>query len=199
MTSQLLRLFIAIELPGEVKQALAELQNRLQRDLPPKVVRWVRPGAMHLSLRFLGDTPSERVDAVIDGMKSATRGFTPFSLAVAGFGCFPNPRRARVLWAGVPQVPKGLTGLHRTTDLQMAKLGWSRERRAFTPHLTLGRVNKRVSSQDLRVLEKVLSRTSAGQLGNIPVGELVLFRSQLQPGGAVYTVLARAPIFASRG
>ena len=92
---QTLRLFIAIELTPEVHLALAQLQDTLKRQLPPKAVRWTKPDGIHLTLKFLGDTPQDKVQAVVQGMTAAVAGFAPFEFQVSGFGCFPNPRKAR--------------------------------------------------------------------------------------------------------
>lgn len=197
MASQL-RLFIAIELTAEVHAALASVQDDLRRRLPPKAVRWTNPDGIHLTLKFLGDTPADRVEAIAQAMTAAARGFTPFSFTVAGFGCFPNPRRANVLWAGVPQAPRELAGLQRATDLQLTRLGYDKEARPFSPHLTLGRVNKAISSADREKLAGVITQTEVGTLGIVPVDCVILFQSDLQPGGAVYTALARARLTASQ-
>ncbi len=194
MSAKPLRLFIAIELSPEVKQALGHLQADLKRQLPPKVVRWTNPTSIHLTLKFLGDTPEDKAQAVGQGMQVAAASFEPFELHVAGFGCFPNPRHARVLWVGVPDLPKPLAGLQRAIDLQMARLDYARETRPFSAHLTLGRVNDRISAAERQALTGLLDRTKIGALGIVPVQEVILFKSDLQPGGAVYTALARAKL-----
>ena len=192
-----LRLFIAIELTPEVHLALTELQDTLKRQLPPKTVRWTKPDGIHLTLKFLGDTPQDKVQAVIQGMTTAAADFAPFEFHVSGFGCFPNPRKARVLWVGVPEPPKAMAGLQRAVDLHMHKLGYPREERAFSPHLTLGRVNDSASPAERQTLNDLLTRTQVGLLGTVPAHELILFRSDLLPGGAVYTALARASLGAT--
>lgn len=199
MPTPSLRLFIAVELSAEVRQALARLQQDLQRQLPPKVVRWTNADGVHLTLKFLGDTPESRVAAITQGITSAAAGFAPFELRVAGLGCFPNPRQARVLWVGVPDVPKALAGLQRAVDLQMARLDFPRETRPFSPHLTLGRVNDRSSSAERQALAGLLMRKQVGDLGTVSVQEVVLFQSELRPGGAVYTELARSRVGNSSG
>lgn len=194
MRSQSLRLFIAVELSLDVRSAIAATQDDLRRQLPPKAVRWTDPDSIHLTLKFLGDTPAERVEAIAQAMAAAAGGFAPFSFTVAGFGCFPNPRRANVLWAGVPEVPRALAGLQRAVDLQLTRLGYEKETRRFSPHLTLGRVNKRISSEDREKLAALLVQTEVGVLGTVQVAEVVLFQSDLRPGGAVHRALARAKL-----
>jgi 2'-5' RNA ligase len=194
MTVKPLRLFIAIELSPEVKQGIGRVQDDLKQRLPRKAVRWTIPEGIHLTLKFLGDTSADKVQAVAHGVLAAATGFEPFELRVAGFGCFPNPRRARVLWVGVPDVPWGLAGVQRAIDLHMARLDYARETRPFSPHLTLGRVNDRISSAERNALAELLDRTEVGGLGVVPVHEIVLFQSDLRPDGAVYTALARAKL-----
>jgi 2'-5' RNA ligase len=194
MAAKALRLFIAIELSPEVKQGISRLQTDLKQRLPPRVVRWTNPNGIHLTLKFLGDTPESKVSAVTQGVLAAAAGFEPFELRVTGFGCFPNPRRPRVLWVGVPDVPKALAGAQRAIDLQMARLDYARETRPFSPHLTLGRVNERVSPAERQALADLLDRTEVGSLGVVPVQEIVLFQSELRPDGAMYTALARAKL-----
>lgn len=191
---QLLRLFIALDLTTEVRAALADLQDDLRRRLPPNAVRWTNPDGIHLTLKFLGDTPADQVAAIAQAMAAAAGGFAPFSFTVAGLGCFPNARRANVLWAGVPEVPKALAGLQRAADLQLTRLGYDKEPRRFSPHLTLGRINKRISSGDREKLAGVIAQTQVGALGTVPVAEVVLFQSDLRPGGAIHTALARAKL-----
>jgi 2'-5' RNA ligase len=194
MSDRPLRLFIAIELSPAVRHALGRVQLELKQQLPPKVVRWTHPEGIHLTLKFLGDTPPGKVNAVAQGLLAAAGGFEPCELRVAGFGCFPNSRQARVLWVGVPDTPKPLAGLQRAIDLQMARLDFPREVRAFNPHMTLGRVNGRIAPAARQVLADLLDRTEVGDLGVVPVQEVILFKSDLQPGGAVYTALARAAL-----
>lgn len=191
-----LRLFIAVELTPGLRQAIASLQEDLKHQLAPRAVRWTNPDGIHLTLKFLGDTASDQVEAVSHGLAAAATGFAQFQFQVAGMGCFPNPRRPRVLWVGVPEVPGELAGLQRATDLQMHKLGYPKEDRPFRPHLTLGRVNDRISTAEREHLSRLLAQTRVGTLGTVPVSEVTLFQSDLKPTGAVYTALSRAPLSA---
>ena len=191
-----LRLFIAIELTDQVKQALADLQATLRRQLPPKVVRWTNPEGVHLTVKFLGDTPANQVMPIAQALERAATSSYPFEVAVGGFGYFPNARRPNVLWVGVTPVPNELANLQRAVELEMAELGYAKDARAFSPHLTLGRVNKPISQAEQQALSQLIAAVEVGQLGIVPVHEVVLYKSELLPGGAVYTALAKASVSA---
>jgi RNA 2',3'-cyclic 3'-phosphodiesterase len=184
-----MRLFVAIELSDGVRAALAREQGRLRalcsrnRD-----VRWTAPESLHLTLKFLGETPVERVPAVIAALE-ALRGFEAFELAPNGFGFFPEARHPHVFWAGF-DAPPALGELARRVDAALARLGFAPENRAFTPHLTLARF--RAPRADPALLKAVETPTSTS-LGRFKVDEYFLFESQLLPGGAEHKKLARFP------
>jgi len=194
MSTQALRLFIAIELTPEVQQAIGRVQAELQGQLSPRMVRWTNPAGIHLTLKFLGDTRPEQTPAIAQAMRMAAASFEPFTLVVAGLGCFPNPRQPRVLWVGAPAVPRALVGVQRALDLHLAGLGYPKETRPFSPHLTLGRVSDRAALAERQALAGLLARAQVAELGSLPVQEIVLFRSELRPEGAVYAAQARAPL-----
>ena len=198
MSAKPLRLFIAVELNPELRRALGQVQANLQRALPAGAVRWTRPDGIHLTLKFLGDTPEEQTPAIVAGMTAAAAGFDPCELQVAGFGAFPTPRQPRVLWVGLPDLPRPLAGVQRALELHLARLGYPRETRPFNPHLTLGRVNDRGDAAGRQALSAALGRVQVGELGRVAVEEIVLFQSELRPDGAVYTALARAPLAVGR-
>jgi RNA 2',3'-cyclic 3'-phosphodiesterase len=184
------RIFIAIELPPPVLDRLDDLQARLRQDLPARWVRWVRPQGMHLTLKFLGENPASRVDAVSAAMVNAAAAHAPFSLSVHGLGCFPNLRRPRVLWVGVEEPAGVLAALQRDVERALVPLGFSPEARPFSPHLTLGRVRGGARGQ-IEALGQVVGRAKA-RVGEMPVAAIHLMRSDLLPGGAVYTSLSVA-------
>lgn len=197
MTSAMIRLFIAIELPDDVQRALGRVQHELQRQLPDRLVRWTRPAGIHLTLKFLGDTPAAQVPAIAQGIATAAAAFAPCPLTVAGLGCFPHAHQPRVLWVGLSELPRSLLGLQRAVDLQMSRLNFAREERAFAPHLTLGRVQERATAAERATLTAVLARTQVGVLGTMTVNAVTLFQSQLQAGGAIYTALAHSSLSAA--
>lgn len=196
--AEMLRLFIAVELPAPVLDALADLQRELARAAPPRSVRWVRPEGIHLTLKFLGDTPAGRQRDIEAGMAQAASGIAPFALVVGGLGCFPNFHRPRVVWVGMSGELGALHALRDAVEAAIAPLGFPTEARAFSPHLTLGRVSRDASKGDVAALGRALERLEVGALGEFTVGRFSLIRSQLQPDGAVYTALCHVTLEAAR-
>jgi 2'-5' RNA ligase len=184
--SSRLRAFVAVEIPQYVLAALESVQAELRRRLR---ARWVRPGSMHLTLRFLGNIPADLVASVADAVQAAAGSHPSFSVAVAGIGVFPSIRRPRVIWSGFSGQTGLLSDLQRSLEERLAALGFPREERPFRAHLTLGRFSE--PPEPARMAE-VLNSFDTRTFGEFAVEELVLFQSDLQPKGPVYTALARA-------
>ena len=184
------RAFIAIELTPPTLDRLGDLQARLRQDLPPRLVRWVRPQGIHLTLKFLGEITASGVDAVSEAMADACVAHASFSLSVHGLGCFPSLRRPRVLWVGVEEPTGVLAALQRDVERALVPLGFSPETWPFSPHLTLGRLKEGARGQ-IEALGQVVSQAKA-RVGEMPVTAVHLMRSDLLPGGAVYTSLSVA-------
>ena len=188
------RTFIAIELEGPLRKRLAEVQEQLEAQMPPGLVRWVKPESIHLTLKFLGGVPAARLGEIGEGLERACRGFAPFAFQVTGLGCFPNFRRPTVVWVGVEEPEGTLARLQEAVEREMARLGFPPEGRAFTPHLTLGRTRRQAGSRALRQVGELIKNTPLGKLGEIKVEAISLMRSDLLPTGAVYTRLKLVPL-----
>ena len=181
-----MRLFIAIEIPDEVKKEMAEVQRRLKGS--GVEASWPRAEGIHLTLKFLGETPESLVSDILNGMRQAAGGIGPFRLQVAGSGTFPNPKNARVAWIGLSGDIEMLNRLQAGVEDAMVRLGMEREERKFTPHLTLGRI-KYIRSRDkwLKTLEEIKDVTLPG----FDVTAVSLMKSELKPSGAVYTEVGK--------
>ena len=179
------RAFIAADLPADARASLARVVETLRKDEGDDV-RWADPGSLHLTLKFCGDVPEDRVEELVERCAARARGCEPFEVAIAGLGAFPNARDARVLWAGVVDGVSELARLARKLDAACARLGVERERRPYQPHLTLGRLRqpRRVAIERLAGPERISFR----------VGEVVCFQSRLSPRGAEHVPLARLPL-----
>ena len=189
-----IRTFIAIKLDETINAALADLQGQLKAKVPQGSVRWVKPEGIHLTLKFLGDVPANRIEDVKRALIQACAGFPAFSFSVGGLGCFPNPRRPRVVWVGVQEESGTLKRLQKAIEDGMEKLGFAPEGRRFHAHLTLGRTQRRASSGDVRRLGQLVSEAEIGPLGQMEARAVSLMKSDLKPTGAVYTQLAAAKL-----
>jgi 2'-5' RNA ligase len=182
-----LRAFIAIELPSAVRASLGDVAAALAPGLPTGAVRWVRPEAMHLTLRFLGDTPTGSLPELAAALDTLAEGHAPFNLHLAGLGCFPNPRRPRVLWVGLAGDEARLAALKAGLDGALASLGRPPEGKPFRAHLTLGRVREEGGVRDFR------PDVAVPELA-VPVTSIVLMESELRPDGPRYTARHRAEL-----
>ena len=184
-----MRTFIAVELDDAIRERLGQAQDRL-REAPCKV-KWVRPAQMHVTLKFLGEIDPAVVDDVAKAMAWAAEAAEPCALRVAGLGTFPPRGAPRVVWAGIEDA-SGMLGLvHKRLARALEPMGFEPEKRAFRPHLTLGRVKERSGTERLRDL---LAGQEGAELGTQDVSEIVLFQSVLSPQGATYTALRRVTL-----
>jgi 2'-5' RNA ligase len=186
-----LRVFVALNVPAAWKSACASLQQELQRSLYSPAFRWVKSEQVHLTLRFLGALLPEEAGQVSSILEKLAASAPPFSLAARGLGCFPNVRRARVLWAGIEGETAALAELQRQVVRSTAHLGAPPEERPFSPHLTLARV-KEARPEDLRALPAALAR--AFSLESFEVHSIHLMRSHLSSSGTRYEILSEHPL-----
>ncbi len=175
-----MRLFIAAELPDEVRAVISRGLGPLKRDQPP--ARWVRPEGMHLTVKFLGERAGEFVEALDGAVPAALSGLSAVTVRLGGGGFFPNERHPRVAWVGGQAA--GLDGWARAVDEAAAALGAEREVRTFSLHLTLARLER---PWGVQAVEHFLVQVGKWRFPEFVVRELVLFRSELTPAGAVYT------------
>ncbi len=193
------RLFIALHLPSEVIAALDTAQHHLRVTVPPGVVSWVAPRSIHLTLKFLGDVPLNQRESIAEALTTVARAHAPFDLSTGGLGCFPHQRNPRVVWIGVQGQLKALQLLRDAVEGVIAPLGYPTEDRPFSPHLTLGRVRRDASRSAVQTLGAVMASATAPPPVTWTVTEVGLFRSELKPTGAVYTLLHRAPLSQEAG
>ena len=181
-----IRSFIAIELPREIKLAIASLQDKLKAS-GGAPVRWVDPGNIHLALKFLGDIDTGITGRIAVALEEAARGTHPFKVEVSGLGVFPNPRRVQVVWVGLTGELEKLGQLQKRIEDGLVPLGFPAEGRAFTPHLTLARVRDYAGPDERQKLGQLIEKTEFDAKYAIKVNTVQLMRSQLTREGPVYT------------
>ena len=184
MNIRVIRSFIAIELPDNVKTELTRLQNTLKAG-NPSWLRWVSPDSIHLTLKFLGDISSDKIEEITMAVSDAAKETGPFSLHIEGLGVFPNLKRIQVVWVGLGGDLYQLQALQKKVETNMAILGYPEEGREFTPHLTLARVRSQPLPNELQKFTQLLTTTKPGE-GKISVTNVNVVESQLTPHGAIY-------------
>ena len=187
----MIRCFIAIELPEETLQKLAAIQQQLIRSRSG--VRWVKPGSIHLTLKFLGNILPAQVDDIAAAAALAVREEAPINLCAGGIGAFPSERKPRVIWVGLGGDIERLANIQAGLEKALEPLGFAREGRGFRPHLTLGRVRDR---HRLQSLIEAMSTLELPEFNSFDANEIILYKSDLRPTGAIYTKLHRMPLAA---
>jgi 2'-5' RNA ligase len=187
-----IRAFIAVDLSPEVLGRLENVHRQLKQRLPGAFVRWAPVQNIHLTLKFLGDVSEANLKVLYEILKKESEKQVVFEIQVGGLDAFPSINRPRVIWVGV-QAPPDLAGVQRAIDIETARLGYTSEERDFSPHLTLGRIARSVSSEETRQIGVTLGSMKVGDLGPSRIQAVHFYRSDLNPQGAVYTKLYSAP------
>lgn len=183
------RVFLAIELPEDVKNRIITIQNRLKYLI--EGVRWTRPEGIHLTLKFFGNIYEKDVAQISEVVSRNTKNAETISLRGGKVGAFPKLERPRVLWFGLDGDIERLSVLQRAIETDLEAYGYKKEERKFRPHLTLGRA--RSFRGMITGLSEAIKRENDYQAGHFDSKGLTLFQSELKPGGAVYTELAYFP------
>ncbi|MCW4051269.1 MAG: RNA 2',3'-cyclic phosphodiesterase [Candidatus Bathyarchaeota archaeon] len=180
------RSFVAIECGNSmIIQRFSDVQRSLSGTRAD--IKFVEPENIHLTLKFLGEIEQTQVDAVAEIIKETV--FEPFSFKVHGVGVFPNLRRPRTIWAGITEGVTELTSVFKVLDDKLSKLGFEKERRRFSPHLTISRVRTgRNRPQLIEELQNLVDQ----EFGIVHVDKIVLKKSVLTSKGPIYTTLAES-------
>jgi 2'-5' RNA ligase len=185
-----IRVFLAIDPPAVVLEKIEGMQNRLQKSIQG-AIRWVHPEGIHLTLKFFGDISLQDVENISEVIGKRAAAGPRFDLEIRGLGAFPDVARPRIIWLGIAGQLGPLFSLQKDLEEELHLLGFPKEERPFRAHLTVGRVKIPKGIAGL-----VPAVEAAGNLttGTFTVGEIVLFRSNLTPRGAIYTKLATFPL-----
>jgi len=179
-----IRAFIAIEIPDEIQNKIGELQSSLKKI--GGRVSWTRPGNIHLTLKFLGDTDENLIDEIASQLQESVAAIQPFQITIKNVGAFPNFKYPRVLWVGVEGEENRSAELAAKIEDVMEGSGFKKENRPFSAHLTLGRV------KDVKGIQPVMDQLKAYknfEAGSFLATEILIIKSELHPAGAIYTPL----------
>ena len=185
-----MRCFIAIDYPDEVLKKVVEIIHQLSSSLPPRSVRWVSESNLHLTLKFLGEIELQQVSQIKDILTDIASAANPFSFNVLGSGIFPSPARPSILWIGNSSSDQ-MAVLAKEIDRAVTPVGILMESHPFSPHLTIGRVNKQQDAAILRRLSSDFQKKHIGELGLVQVDRIKLYQSELRPGGPIYTAIGQ--------
>ncbi|MGD9495973.1 MAG: RNA 2',3'-cyclic phosphodiesterase [Armatimonadota bacterium] len=185
MAEERLRLFFAVPLAETLRDAACALQDELARACQPRPrVKWVERPNLHMTLKFLGDTPAGAVEQIARMAERVAAGAPPMALALAGAGCFPPRGAPHTIWLGLARECPELVELAEALDQALAQAGLAeREQRPFHPHFTLGRVKDR----DGRALRAAIEALAHRPVGEMTVDHFALISSDLTPQGPIYT------------
>ncbi len=188
----MLRAFIAVEIPVEIQQNVYKQTAVFRRGIE-SLVRWVPVHNMHLTLKFLGDVSPNNVEFLVQMLRNEAALVPVFDIHLAGLGSFPNLRRPRVIYVGI-QAPAALDALQRGIEAAARRLGYESEERPFSAHLTLGRLRQNATAVEQQQIRRAIQDTQVDVFGTARVDSLHLYKSDLNPGGSIYTRLHSAPL-----
>jgi 2'-5' RNA ligase len=183
MAQQLIRTFICIELPDELKTRIGEIQAQLKPY--SSGISWVRPQNIHLTLKFLGNVEEAQIDALGKRVSEMAVHYTPFTLIPEGKGVFPHEKSPRVFWIGIGDDSGKLVQLAERIEEGLVQFGFEKEKRPFKPHLTIARVRPFRKPKELTPAFLATAFSS----NPFEVDHITIMRSDLEPTGAVYTPL----------
>jgi 2'-5' RNA ligase len=186
-----IRAFIAINISPDILDRIDQVSGELKSRLKGVPIRWVPADNIHLTLKFLGNVSTANIEMLKEILDKIVTGHKSCDISVGGIGAFPKPHSPRVIWVGM-EVAGELVSLQHDIEIETARLGYSREHRPFSPHLTIGRVSRNASTHDVHAISGVLENYKVGFLGASRIREVFLYRSDLKPDGAVYTPIHSA-------
>lgn len=190
---EVIRAFIAVNLSPEILDRIEQVALDLKTRMDSVPIRWVPIENIHLTLKFLGNVSTANLEILKDILGKAVSSHHECDISVGGIGVFPKPHNPRVVWVGM-EVPQELIALQHSIEIETARLGYSREHRPFSPHLTFGRVSRNASTQDVHIIAEILENYKVGFLGATRVRNVYLYRSDLKPEGAEYTPIYTAAL-----
>jgi 2'-5' RNA ligase len=182
-----MRVFVAVDISEEARRLVAARIEFLRAKFSDLRVGWDKPEKLHLTLKFLGEIPHEKLPLIIKAAEDAANEIEPFALAIENPGAFPPRGAARVLWLGVKDDSQNLSEIQKRLENRLEQIGFQRERRNFKPHLTVARLKE---PNKARPLTELHLKTEFSEI-IFEVSEIVVYKSDLRPTGSVYTKLAK--------
>lgn len=191
--SENIRCFVAVQLSDDLCEAIWMLQKQLQKHSPMQGLRWVDPGDLHITIKFImGGVPATQLPRIVNALDNIAEKRDPFTIKLKNLGTFPNIHRPSVLWLGLDEGQKELQMLFKAIENKLRRLGLKAERRAYHPHLTLARVPKKWSQSQRRALGQLIGAIDVPDLPASEIEAVALIRSILTPEGPDYMRLSHS-------
>ncbi|MGA2774593.1 MAG: RNA 2',3'-cyclic phosphodiesterase [Candidatus Omnitrophota bacterium] len=185
-----MRAFIAIELPKEIKEALAGLEEQLKKTNAD--VKWVIPENLHLTLKFLGDIEDKQLKKVSEILDSVTNNYPPYTIKISSIGAFPKLSLLKVVWVGIVMGADETKKIFKELEDRIEKLGIPKDGRAFSSHITLGRTRSPSNRKELaKEIQRILKNFKLDN-SEFQVTKITLFKSTLSSIGPTYEALKAA-------
>jgi RNA 2',3'-cyclic 3'-phosphodiesterase len=186
--NMLIRAFIAVDLPDKILAPIGQIIQSLQQDLPKNIIRWVPLHNIHLTLMFLGDVEASKLEPLKPILSDELSAHASFDIHVRGLGVFPSVKKPRVLWIGVVYPPE-FAAIYHDIQQRVSELGYPRDERPLSPHLTIGRVQRTAKIDEINRIDQAVLANDIGSVGTATIDCVHLYRSDLKPNGAIYTQL----------
>lgn len=184
----MLRTFIAVDFPPEIIQKIGKIITYFKTQTPDEALKWISTNNLHLTLKFIGEIPEEKLSQVQAVLADSLQNQSAFNIKIEGLGMYPNEHNPRVIWLGIV-ADDALINLHQTLDSALEEVDIEREKRKFSPHLTIARVRRGTKRNTISEIGEILSLFKVDSLGNTTIKQVVLYQSELTPKGPIYTPL----------
>lgn len=188
-----MRTFIAVDFSPKIINKITEIIKYFKTQTPQKAIKWVAPEHLHLTIKFLGDVPENKIDQIKGLIKATLNNENGSEIEVDGLGMYPNPHMPRVIWLGIEGTER-LREIHNKLDTELQKADIPPDNRSFSPHLTIARIRRRADKETVKEIGETLSSFNVGSLGNCNINNIILYKSELTPEGPEYTALLSSPL-----
>ena len=188
-----MRTFIAIDFSPEIIRKITEIINYFRSQTPDKAIKWVAPENLHLTVKFLGEVPDNKIEDIKEFIKKSLADKHTFQIEVKGLGMYPNATKPRVIWLGI-KGSEPIVEIYKILDSELQKANVQPDKRGFSPHLTIARIRRNTDSKVVQEIGKTLSKFKVDSLGSCIIDHIVLYKSVLTPKGPIYTSLLSTPL-----
>jgi len=187
-----IRSFVALEFPSSIQSAIIWQTTNLRKHYPNPIIRWVKQGNIHLTLKFLGDLAETDLEFIARSLAHEASRVDPFSISFSNMGIFPNPKKPRIIWLGVNSPPI-LGKFQSKIEALTSRHGIQIEKRPFSPHITLGRITNRLSMLNIENLILDMGSINVSSIDTVNISAIKIFKSDLKPDGPIYTAIHNIP------